>query len=93
MGGQLISGSEITRRLNRFQPFLCVGCDHRARRAQQVGISLMMGAPDSAAELVKLRQAKLICALDDNGIGVGYINAGFDDGRANENMVMLVLEI
>ena len=30
-----------------------------------------MGATDTSPQLVKLREAELICSVDDNGIGVG----------------------
>ena len=55
----------------------------------QVGISLVVAAAHASAQLVQLRQAKFIRPANHNGVGRGYINSGFDDGRAQQNVVAL----
>ena len=52
-----------------------------------------MRTPYAAAQLVQLREAKLISALNDDGVRVGDIKAGLDNRGADQNMVMLVVEI
>ena len=93
MGGQLITSPEVARCLDGLQAFLCIGGDDRARRAEQVGIGLMMRAADATAQLVQLRQTKFIRPLNDDGVGVGNIDAGLDNRGADQNMMMLVVEV
>ncbi|CAI8447699.1 MAG: Uncharacterised protein [Halieaceae bacterium] len=93
MGGQLIAGAQIARRFNRLQAFLRIGGDHRLRRAEKVGIGLVMRTPHAAPQLVQLRQAKFISALNDDGVRVGDVDAGLDNRGADENVVMLMVEV
>ena len=53
----------------------------------------MVGAPDTPAQLVQLGQTELVGTVNDNGIGVGNIDAGFNDGGAHQHIVTLVVEI
>ena len=80
--GQQVTRTQVTRRLYRFQPFGGIRSDGRAGRAHEVGVGLVVGAANAASQLVQLGQAEFVGALDDNGVGVGNIDAGFDDGRA-----------
>ena len=56
------------------------------RRQKQIAIRPMLPPPDPAAKLVQLAQAKSIGVVDDDRVGVGDIQAGFDDRRADENI-------
>ena len=40
----------------------------------------------AAADLVQLRKAQPVGVLDDERVDVRDINAGFNDGRADENL-------
>ena len=46
----------------------------------------MLGAPDPAAQLVEIGQPKAIGAVDDDGVGIGNIEAALDDRGANEHV-------
>ena len=59
----------------------------------EVGIRLVVAAADSAAQLVQLRQAEFVGAVDDDGVGVGDVDAAFDDGGGDEDVVVAVLEV
>ena len=48
-----------------------------------------MTASHTAAQLVQLRQAKFVGARNHNGVGGGHINAGFNDGGAEQDVVAL----
>lgn len=39
-----------------------------------------MAAADAPAKLMQLRQPEFIGAVDDDGVGVGDVDTGFDDG-------------
>src|SRR5690606_4620188 len=56
-------------------------------RCQQVGIGLVVRTPNPAPQLVQLRQAQLVGTIDDDSVGAGDVDAGFDDGRAHQDVV------
>src|SRR5471030_2421750 len=78
---------------DRFQTLFRIRGDLLARRRQQVRVSLVMTATDPAAQLVQLRQAKLVGTLDDDGVGAGHVDAGLDDGRGDQHVEALVVEV
>ena len=59
---------------------------------KQVGVSLVMRATNTAAQLMQLGKAELIGAVDDDGVGVRVVDAGFDDGRTQQQIVFLLRE-
>ena len=52
-----------------------------------------MRSADAAAQLMDLRQAESIGAIDDDGIGGGHVDAALDDGRADEEVEAAMIEI
>ena len=46
----------------------------------------MVRAADPAPQLVQLREAELVGAIDDHGVRVRVVDAGLDDGRAEEHV-------
>ncbi len=53
----------------------------------------MMRAPDAAPQLVDLRQAESIRAIDDDGVRGGHVDAAFDDGRAHQHVEAPMVEV
>ena len=53
----------------------------------------MMGPANPTTELMELRQSEAVRTFYDDGVGVGNIDPGFDDGRAHEYVVLLMIEI
>ncbi len=62
-------------------------------RHHQVGIGLVVAAAHAAAQLMQLRQAELVGAAHDDGVGRGHVDAGLDDGRAQQDVVALRHEV
>ena len=52
----------------------------------------MVAASDAAPQLVKLGQAEAVGPVDDDGVHVGHIEAGFDYGRADQDVGLPVGE-
>ena len=48
-----------------------------------------MASAHTTAQLVQLRQAKFVGARNYNGVGSRHIDAGFNDGGAQQNVVAL----
>ena len=92
MHGQEESGTEFLHRLDGFETALCLRGRLGLLVRQQVGVGLVVRAADAAAQLVQLRQAELVGAIDDNSVGMWIVDAGLDDGRAEQQVVLLLGE-
>src|SRR6266540_828875 len=55
-------------------------------RIEQVRVRGHVGSPDTSADLVQLRQAELIRALDDQRVRLGDVESGLDDRRRDERI-------
>ena len=93
MRGDLEAGAQLGELLEHLQPLLRVTRHRPARRHQQVRIGPLAAAADPAADLVELREPEVIGAVDQDGVGAGDVQAGLDDGRAEEHVVLAVDEV
>ncbi len=57
---------------------------------EQVGVGLVVAASDAPAKLVQLRQSEFVGAVDDDGVGVGNVDTGFDDGGTEQHVESLL---
>ena len=53
----------------------------------------MVRASDAAPQLMQLREAELVRAVDDDRVRGGHVDAGLDDRRANEEVHALLVEV
>ena len=60
---------------------------------QEVGVRLVLVASHAAPELVQLAQPKTVRTVDDDGVGVGDIEAAFDDGGAEQDIGFAIDEL
>src|SRR5258708_31938616 len=78
-------------------PALPGACPHPQslppRRRNQVGICAVMRSPDAAPQLMDLRQAEPIRAVDDDGVRRRHVDAAFDDGGTDENVEAPMIEV
>ena len=58
-----------------FEAPLCVFAEGVPVGGDEVGICLVVAAANSAAQLVQLRQAEFVGAVDDDGVSVGDVDA------------------
>ena len=63
------------------------------RRHQQVAVRALAGATDAAAQLIQLRQAEQIRAVDDDGVGARNVEAAFDDRGGDQDVEFAFDEI
>ena len=50
----------------------------------------MVRPPHPSPQLVQLRQPKLVGAVNQNRVGVGDVDAGFNNGRAQQQVKPLL---
>ena len=53
----------------------------------------MMRAADATTQLMQLREAELVGAIDDDGVRGRHVDAAFDDGGADQHVAALMIEI
>ena len=87
--GQVKAATEFFHLLNGFQPLVRLLGQPVQIGDHQVGIGLVVTTAHTAAQLVQLRQAELVGATDEYGVGGGHVNAGLDDGGAQQNIETL----
>ncbi len=56
----------------------------------QVGKGPPAGAADPSPDLVELGEAQPVGVLDDQGVAVGDVHAGLDDGGADQDVDLVV---
>ena len=63
------------------------------RRVEEVGIGPFPASSHPAAQLVELREAEAVGVVDDQRVRIRDVDAGLDDGRAHEHVVLLLPEV
>jgi hypothetical protein len=77
---------EFLQRFDRLQALARILGERALVGDQQIGVGAVMRAPDASAQLVQLRQPELVGAFDNNGVGGGYVNAGFNNRGATRTL-------
>ena len=90
--GELESGAQRLQRLQHLQPALGLRRDLLLRRQREQRIGAQLRSPDPAAQLIKLREPEHVGAVHDQRVGGGNIEAGFDDGGRQQDVVFAVVE-
>ncbi len=57
---------------------------------EQIAVAPLGATPHPAPQLVELGQAKMVRPVDDHGVGVGDVQAVFDDGGADQHIHLAV---
>ena len=90
--GDLKSRSEIIHLQNDPQTFARGFRQMVQMGHDEVGVRLPFGSAHPTPELVELSKAEKVGLVDDDGVGPGKIQAGFDDGRADQDIQFTVPE-
>ena len=83
------AAAEIAELLDRGEPLLRDRRQVVFRRNQQIRVGRPIGSADAAAQLIELRQAVPIGAVDDDRVGVRDVEAVFDDRRRQQHVELL----
>ena len=87
------SAAKIAEFANGGEPLLRDRRQRRFRRNQQIRIRRTIRTADAAAQLIQLRQAVAIGAIDEDGVDVRDIEAVLDDRRRQQHVVLLADEV
>ena len=71
----------------------CVARVNPTPSSPAASISLAIRSSDPTTQLVQLCQSELVGPFDDDGVGIRHIDTGFNDGAADQNVQLSVVEI
>ncbi len=77
---------------DRGQPVVGRLGERLLRRIKEVRVPALARPPDASAQLMQLREPEHVRPLDDQRVGIGDVQAGLDDRRADEDVVLLLPE-
>ena len=87
------AGAELFHQLDRVEALGRVARDGFFVGYQQVRVGLVMRTADAPAQLVQLRKAEAVRPVDDDGVGARHVDAGLDDGRAQQDVEALLVKV
>ena len=90
--GELEAGAERVERLQHLEPPLGLDGQRLVGRHGEERIGARLRAADAAAQLVELGQAEHVGAMHDQGVGGRDVEAGFDDRRREQDVVLALVE-
>ena len=91
--GEEEPASQFFHLANSFKSSLCLFGQGLRIVDEQVGISLMVRTADTSTQLVQLGKPELVGAMHDHRIGVRDVNAGFDNRRAQQDVIAVRNEV
>ena len=65
----------------------------RSARVQQVGVGALAAAADATAQLVELREAEQVGAVDDDRVDPRHVEAALDDRGAHQHVELALQEV
>ena len=90
--GEIEAAAQFGEVLQSLKAASCLGREHRLRRRKQVAERLAVGTSNATAHLVKVGESEAVGVVDDDGVGVAYVDAVLDDGRREQHVVVVVHE-
>src|SRR5204862_6975576 len=91
--GEIETRAQLLHHLDRLEALLRSGGERVLAGSEQVGVGLVVRAPDTAPQLMKLSESEFIRALDNDRVGRRNIYSGLDNGRAEEEVVPLLQKL
>src|SRR5450631_4180220 len=87
------AGAQVLHHLDRLESLLRVRGERFLGRREEIRVGLVVRPADASAQLVQLRKAELVGAVDEDRVGGRHVDAGLDDRRAQQQVRALVVEV
>ena len=92
MARELKACAQRIERLQHLESLLRLRRDLGLDRRGEIGVGANFRSADAATQLVELREPKHVGAMHDHRIGARNVEAGFDDRRRQQDIVLAVVE-
>ena len=89
----LESGAEFVVLTDRSQALVGLLGQHSVPRMEQVGVRALTCSTDAPPQLVELAEAEHVRPVDDEGVDRRHVDTGFDDGGADQHVVVALGEV
>src|SRR5208283_602154 len=89
---ELEAGAQRVQRLQHVETLLRLRRDRAVRRRREQGVGPRLAAANAATQLIELAKPEHVGAPDDQSVGVGNVETGFDDARREQDVVFTVIE-
>ena len=87
---QLESGAEILQVADDVEALVGLLGERPRGRIHHVRVGALPRSPNPPAQLVQLRKAEPVRVIDDDGVRVGNVESGLDDGRAQQHVDLAI---
>ena len=91
--GDVHATAEFAELLHGLQALPRLGRQGVERRRQEIAEGPLVGAAHAATELVEVAQTKRVRLVDEDGVGVGDVDAALDDGGGHQHVVGALDEV
>ena len=91
--GDMDAAAEVAEVLQRLQTSAALHGQVGQWRCQQVAERLAVAAAHTATHLVQVGESEMLGTIDDDGIGIGDVDAVLDDGGGEQHVVVVVDEV
>ena len=85
--------AEVGELADRLQPLVRLLGELVVGRVQEVRVRALAAPADAAAQLVELREAEQVGAVDDERVHRRHVEAALDDRRAHEHVELVLPEL
>ena len=89
----LEAGPEVGELADRLQALVRLLGEHAVGWVEEVRVRALAAPPDPSAQLVHLREAEQVGAVDDERVDRRHVETALDDRRADEHVVLVVGEV
>ncbi len=90
---ELEARAEVGELADRLEPLVRLLAQHPVGRVEQVGVGTLAPPADPAPQLVELREAEQVRAVDDHRVHGRHVEPALDDRRAHEHVVLASGEV
>ena len=91
--GDVDAAAQFAEVLEGLQSAACVRRQGGQWWRKQVAECLSVAASHTSTHLVEVAESEVMCRVDDDGVGVGNVDAVFHDGRREQHVVVVVREV
>ena len=63
------------------------------RGIHQIRIGKTIASADSSLDLIQLTQSEVVSIFNQNRVGIGNINTGFNDGRTDKHLIFIICKL
>ena len=93
MHGNVDARAKVGEVFEGFKSATTLGIERRERRSQQIAERLAIATTHATTHLVQIGESEVVRTIDDDGVGIRYVDTILDDGGREQHVVVVVREV